>query len=175
MNKFKVGLLLDSLFLRTWQHHILDFLVKHPAFEIELIVLSDAKTHARSNSRNWIYKLFMRIDRKVFKTKTNLFALRPVPNLPESKVIHVTPKQGKNTDEILDADLLAIRQHNLDVIVRFGFRILKGEILSAARLGVWSLHHGDNQVNRGGPLILLLSIVIKPQRFGQASNYFVPH
>jgi hypothetical protein len=36
-------------------------------------------------------------------------------------------------------------------MVRFGFRILKGEILNCARLGIWSLHHGDNQINRGGP------------------------
>ena len=32
-----------------------------------------------------------------------------------------------------------------------GFKILKGEILNCAKYGVWSYHHGDNNVNRGGP------------------------
>jgi len=42
MRKFKVGLLLDSLSVRVWQYHILDFILKHPALEIEVIVLNDA-------------------------------------------------------------------------------------------------------------------------------------
>ncbi len=44
-----------------------------------------------------------------------------------------------------------VRARNLDVLIRFGFNILKGEILSAARYGVWSYHHGDNDFYRGGP------------------------
>jgi len=44
-----------------------------------------------------------------------------------------------------------IRSYHLDVLVRLGFRILRGGILQAARYGVWSYHHGDNKVNRGGP------------------------
>ena len=151
MNKFKVGLLVDSLSVRVWQYHILDFIVKHPAFEIELVVLNEATTRAKDNRKYFIYKLFMRLDRKIFKTKANLFGLRSIPDFLKSKVIKVKPKQGKNTDEIIESDLATIRTHSLDIILRFGFRILKGEILSAARFGVWSLHHGDNQVNRGGP------------------------
>ena len=44
-----------------------------------------------------------------------------------------------------------IRAKNLDVIIRFGFNILRGEILQCARHGVWSYHHGDNDYYRGGP------------------------
>lgn len=44
-----------------------------------------------------------------------------------------------------------VRERNLDVLIRFGFNILKGDILSAARYGVWSYHHGDNEFYRGGP------------------------
>jgi len=32
-----------------------------------------------------------------------------------------------------------------------GFRILRGDILTVAKYGIWSYHHGDNSVNRGGP------------------------
>ncbi|HET9300230.1 MAG TPA: hypothetical protein VFO11_09800, partial [Candidatus Polarisedimenticolaceae bacterium] len=44
-----------------------------------------------------------------------------------------------------------IRAANLDVILRFGFNIVRGGILEAARYGVWSYHHGDNDRFRGGP------------------------
>ena len=44
-----------------------------------------------------------------------------------------------------------IRARNLDVLIRFGFNIIKGDILSAPRCGVWSYHHGDNEFYRGGP------------------------
>jgi hypothetical protein len=38
-------------------------------------------------------------------------------------------------------------------MLRFGFRIIKGEILEAARYGMWSLHHDDNRSYRGGPAL----------------------
>ncbi len=40
---------------------------------------------------------------------------------------------------------------DLDVLLRFGFNILRGDILTAAKYGVWSYHHGDNEYYRGGP------------------------
>ena len=44
-----------------------------------------------------------------------------------------------------------IRAKDLDVFLRFGFNILSGDILTVARYGVWSYHHGDNDFHRGGP------------------------
>ncbi|MBK9166451.1 MAG: hypothetical protein IPM24_03185 [Bryobacterales bacterium] len=40
---------------------------------------------------------------------------------------------------------------DLDVILRFGFNIIRGGILKCARYGIWSFHHGDNEFYRGGP------------------------
>ncbi len=48
-------------------------------------------------------------------------------------------------------DIERIREKELDVLIRFGFNILRGGILNAARFGVWSYHHGDNDRYRGGP------------------------
>jgi len=36
-------------------------------------------------------------------------------------------------------------------MIRFGFNILRGDILTVARYGIWSYHHGDNDFYRGGP------------------------
>ena len=47
-----------------------------------------------------------------------------------------------------------IRALKLDVILRFGFNIIRGDILGAARHGVWSFHHGDSERYRGGPALM---------------------
>ncbi len=48
-------------------------------------------------------------------------------------------------------DIDQIRSYDLDFIIRFGFNILRGEILNAAKHGIWSYHHDDEQKYRGGP------------------------
>jgi len=65
--------------------------------------------------------------------------------------IDVTPRETKFSDYFDDADVDRILEHDLDVALRLGFRILRGRSLRIARYGVWSYHHGDNLANRGGP------------------------
>jgi hypothetical protein len=47
----------------------------------------------------------------------------------------------------------ALRSLDLDVVLRFGFNILRGDVLTSARCGLWSFHHGDNEFYRGGPAL----------------------
>ena len=48
-------------------------------------------------------------------------------------------------------DVQKIRDLRLDVLIRGGSGILRGEILDVCKFGVLSFHHADNDVNRGGP------------------------
>lgn len=50
-----------------------------------------------------------------------------------------------------NSDLEKIKKLNLDLLIRGGSGILKGEILNICRLGIISFHHGDNNFYRGGP------------------------
>jgi hypothetical protein len=50
-----------------------------------------------------------------------------------------------------DADLEAIRSHDLDVLIRGGSGILRGGILTVCRFGIVSFHHANNKLNRGSP------------------------
>jgi hypothetical protein len=49
------------------------------------------------------------------------------------------------------SDLEKIRKANLNLIVRAGTGILRGEILTTCPNGIISFHHADNNINRGGP------------------------
>jgi len=59
--------------------------------------------------------------------------------------------EGRFSQYFSAEDVAAIRAHELDVILRFAFNIIRGEILDAARYGVWSFHHDDHLRYRGSP------------------------
>ena len=67
--------------------------------------------------------------------------------------IRVTPLVSKSgfVHRFREEDLARIRQEEFDLLIRCGSGILKGPILTSARLGILSFHHGDNLINRGGP------------------------
>lgn len=50
-----------------------------------------------------------------------------------------------------EEDLEKIRSERFDLLIRCGSGILRGGILESARLGILSLHLGDNRIVRGGP------------------------
>ncbi|GMQ35713.1 glucosamine inositolphosphorylceramide transferase family protein [Algoriphagus taiwanensis] len=63
----------------------------------------------------------------------------------------INPIQKKYRDYFLESDLKQIARLKPDILIRFGFRILSGPILNLPHLGIWSFHHGDPQIYRGGP------------------------
>lgn len=60
-------------------------------------------------------------------------------------------KKGKWSEYFSEADLETIRSYELDFILKLSFGIIRGGILTAARYGIWSFHHDDPDVYRGGP------------------------
>lgn len=67
-------------------------------------------------------------------------------------MLEVTAVQkGKFTQLLQDEDIESLKQYNLDVLLKFSFGILRGKVLTVARYGIWSFHHGDPQQYRGGP------------------------
>jgi hypothetical protein len=158
----RVGLLLDGLRQPEWVARAIRELAESSAARIALIVLNDApwqRPRRLGRMRAWIrnrhyllYSLYQRIDRWWFKVSNDPFS--PVDltdDLRDVPVLRVRPRMTKHCDYFESEDVDAIRRYDLDVAVRFGFRILKGDALDIARHGVWSYHHGDNLVNRGGP------------------------
>ena len=65
--------------------------------------------------------------------------------------ITAIPKRTTYSDFFDDSALAELRGLEPDVAVRFGFRILRGPVLGIPKHGVWSFHHDDNRLIRGGP------------------------
>jgi hypothetical protein len=99
-----------------------------------------------------VYLAYRWIDTRVFSIPDSAFAKADAKSLlPHADVFQATVRRTRFCDYLSDQDISRIRNAKVDVLLRFGFRILKGPVLQAAKHGVWSYHHGDNNVSRGGP------------------------
>jgi hypothetical protein len=158
--KLRVGVMLDDWIVPNWVHAILSEIHSSGELELSLVVLNSSKVKKSApwqklrNLRGYAFAAYVSTEgrlsaKKVYKdafAPTDAGALlEPVP------LLRVTPIQSKFVDRFQEEDLDAIRSANLDVLLRFGFRIIKGDILDTARYGVWSFHHGDNDFYRGVP------------------------
>ncbi len=147
-----IGILCDSLFLKKWQEEIISYVIKHPELELKLLVINDQQSASDPRFKNFGYKLLTYIDRNIFHVKYDVFTVSDREDLKKTtNTLYIKGKKLKFGVEFQKEEVDEIETYNLDVLIRFGFGIIKGNILKAAKYGVWSLHHGDNKVNRGGP------------------------
>lgn len=157
--KLKIGILTDSFIVPAWCYSVIEKLSESSYAEVALVVkkkILPAKESlvkkVRKNYRHLAYICVRKLENKIFRptpfafTKKDLTKL--ITNVPVLEVIAI---EKKFSDTIQLTDIEHISQYNIDVFIRFGFRILKGDILRSAKYGVWSYHNGDNLVNRGGP------------------------
>lgn len=146
----RIGILLNSLTVPKWVSMCLDEISKNDFCKIELFVLNGAKIESKSSFNTILQRRFYKLDR--WKNRKYDLLTPSVLIFPEQvHVMTVYPETTTHTDTFPRFDIEKIRGFNLDVILRFGFRILRGDILDAAKHGVWSFHHGDNHKYRGGP------------------------
>lgn len=143
----KVVVLTDGIVVNKWIFDIIQYVINSNHFELNGLVINTSKTTSNSS---FFYRLLRLFDRKIFTSKTNPF--QPLKLSFDENLIHyTTPIQKKFSDWVDEECLNFIKDKNPDIILRFGFRILRGPILGIPKFGIWSLHHGDNKINRGGP------------------------
>lgn len=163
--KLRVGLLLNSLTVTAWHKRMLERIQESQYAEISLLIV-DASPQADAlleTPRNATLARRLRrlLTRPLIAFRNRLDRTGHLPDpfeacaidaiVASAETIEVIPERKGAIDRISAGDLERIRAHGPDIIVRLGFRILRGEILSVARYGTWSFHHGDNRVKRGLP------------------------
>jgi len=155
----KIGILIDSFVLCKWEYAVIERIKNLEFVKIQVIVINKQPAHLSSawnlflkKLNNIFYFLHLYFDRKILSSGVDYFHKRSCKNLLFGiNIIEVVPIRKKYTDQFSKDDVVKLKEFELDVIIRFGFRILKGDILNTAKLGIWSHHHGDNRVFRGTP------------------------
>ncbi len=160
--KIKIGLLIDSYLVSSWVYELIRDIVHSNHSEVALIVKNQNIRTKESQSilkRIWkkrnefIYNFYDFLERKFIGTPDkNAFELKNIKDLIDDNIsIEIQPIKTEYSDYFSEKDISKIEDFEIDLFIRLGFRILRGKILKLPRYGIWSYHHGDNRINRGGP------------------------
>lgn len=143
----RFGIMVDQLQLKNWQLKTIERLQEVEGNELAVIFLpSNTPTYNASN----LPIGFRFIERQLRKSsllqsvKINDF----FKTIPKEQL--AITKKGYST-YVAEEGIDLIKSYNLDVILRFGFGIIRGEVLDIPTYGVWSFHHGNPELYRGGP------------------------
>lgn len=137
----------------------IDELLKIDGVELALLIV-DVNPPARRSLRAKL-KRVVSLDGNLWAILQRLFPLRRLPCYQPRRMSAVfagvprircrVTRKGEFGEYFDPEDVERVRSHDLDFILRFAFGIIRGDILNAARYGVWSLHHDDESKFRGGP------------------------
>jgi hypothetical protein len=136
----------------AWVWEAVSQVYQEKGAEIVLAVVNN-NPKASGKKSPFLYRAYRGLDRKLFLKYPDAFAQKELTSIQgwNAPILSISPFQKKYSDYFLEEDISKIKAYQPDIILRFGFRILRGEILKASTLGVWSFHHGDNQFYKGGP------------------------
>lgn len=154
--QLRVGLLVDGN-IRRWQATALEQMANAGA-EIETVIINDSDNSRISyNLRNAPAYLFIAGARELSvrllgaSSYLEQVPLSEVDPLEDADRINCTPIQRDDFGKELPQNIVDKYCTGLDCLVRFGFGIIRGDVLQAPTYGVLSYHHGDLRNYRGRP------------------------
>ena len=150
----RFGLMINSLTVEHWQYETIKLLMEN-GMKLSLIIQNSDNTPAPS----FLNKIKDYPFRRILFRLWNRFIFNPRSKYPadltdltaDIHTIFCKPKIKGISTYFEEIDIQEIRNQNLDFILRFGFDIVRGEVLNTAKYGVWSFHHDDERIIRGGP------------------------
>jgi len=151
----KFGILCDTLHLQQWQTLVIEQLILE-GNALALIILNKEDSPPKSKGirrllcypiKNFIFLFYYRF---LLKPKSKRM-LSIEPWIKEAILLEENAKKVKKSYYFSEKTIEAIKSSEVQFLLRFGFGIIKGDILHAAPYGVWSFHHDDPEVIRGVP------------------------
>jgi len=154
----QVGVMLDATSAPAWVRHVLQSIDDSAVATLRVAIVNAEPPSRVSIERvkRWssrlVYRAYERADRTVFAATPDAFRVENLDDLlSDVEVMHVVPLRRGFVHRFDESVIQTLRERRLDVLLRFGFNIIKGEVLGVPKYGVWSYHHGDNREFRGGP------------------------
>jgi hypothetical protein len=142
-----------------WQADVIKKILSIENTEASLLIIDDniitenkllkkLNTLKRILSKNFLFYIYLKFIHKTSNTET----VDLTTTLKDShKIFCKTEKKGKFSEYFYHNDIEQIKKYELDFVLRFGFNIIRGEVLNLPKYGVWSFHHDDESKYRGSP------------------------
>ena len=171
--KIKIGLIVDEDYISKYVYEINCWAKEQKNLEVSTLIVQKIKSDSKVSNifkkiaiyiyANGVVKLFEKIGffliqkielhflKKTEKYKDHLANYFKLTSVEE--VIEIKPIISKSgfVYRYSEKDVEKIKKNKLDILIRCGTGILRGDILNAAKHGIISFHHGNNNINRGGP------------------------
>ena len=168
--KLKIGLLLENENINNHIKELIEWASNEQEIEITHYLIAK-NTPDTQNSKikklfslsfikkylnNYFKKIIMRYEEKRnlshSRNHSNKSRKYKITEFEINKFIYNAEFSKNGFSVTIDEESLKkLKELNLDVLLRFNKRILKGEILNLNKFGILSLHLGDDMKYRGGP------------------------
>lgn len=142
--------------LAAWQIDSIR-LLKESGLAVPVVMIGNARQGTKESFsqklrsypyRNLLYRVwkrfFLRIPSQQYRELPDFLQALP-------KLLCTTIRKGKYSEYFRNEDIETLRTYHLDFMLRYGFNIIRGEIHTVPKYGVWSFHHADERIFRGGP------------------------
>ena len=162
----KLGVIVDSKKVSKEDYELLNWIEDQDDIDLSLLIIQNLDfSMTKSRIINGGFKVFFRkiffrflsqIDiylssliEKKFNCKDEDFYIKNKFH----KIIFIKPEVSRSgyVFRYQKKDIKKIKELDLDLLIRMGSGILRGEILNSSSFGIISFHHADNNLNRGGP------------------------
>ena len=158
-------LLLDGPAMRRWAAVAVARAVEADVLSVERVVLNDEVADSLDDDRLATLRRYVDTARDYgawAPVEAYHSVLAPPPHLrwvdlddlpwADAPRLRCAPEPAESFGQVLPEDVVATVADETDVVVRFGFGILKGDVLTEPEHGVLSFHHGDVRRYRGRPV-----------------------
>lgn len=156
----RVGLLVDDQKIDRWKSDAIQHLLSDSDAEITIVVENMESTgvdfYLNQVVKNKVWSINQSI--RLLKQKLNRgptyrdpVDLSKITQNEDLEFRRCKPVSNKGVGGELPSNIVDEISAKTDVVVRFGFGIITGDILTAPEYGVLSYHHGDIRSYRGRP------------------------
>lgn len=142
-NKIKVGFLIDSFFVPAWIHETFKRITESNYALVATVIKKEGGISAFKGLNYIAYNQYSKISRKYTKVRPKAFLKKNSADLFKNvPVLNVKAALKNGALALAEPDINTIKGYGLDVLIKFGFDKLGGNIFEAASCGVWAF---DNE------------------------------
>lgn len=141
--KLRLAVLIDNNSVKKYASTIIDKIANIP--DCEIVATINYVSSERRN-KGILYATYEFIDRLVYARGTNYIKSCSV-DIEGVKRIDIGTEYRNAGLYLNDADLVKIKNENLDLILKFSSDNFKGDILDTAKYGIWEYRYGRSRTS----------------------------
>lgn len=151
----RIGVLVDGFQMPKAFHQVLTDIDSSDFAHLAVVIVNREQQPAARNGAGGrghrLFALYAKFDARRKRHPDPLEIVDCADLLGDLQRLDVAPVRERCEHRFAAEAIAQVRAYDLDVLLQFGFDTLRGEILDAARYGIWSFHYGDNEFYLGGP------------------------